>query len=268
MGINKVIRNVNLILGLFVFVTFHGTVLFAQTSGGTIAGRVTDPSGAVLPGVTVTIKNIATGITRSILSGETGAYSAANLQPGTYEITAQLPAFTVGLRKDVGLSVGGEVAVDFQLRIEGVTSTVEVLAEEIKVDLIASTVNRTVDGATIRELPINGRDWVQLATLEPGVAAIAGGGSGGRNGNGAKLTVSGARPSENNFRMDGVSINDNSNSTPGNMLGANLGIESIREFSIVSNSYSAEYGRSTGAVVNAVTKSGTNGIRGDLFYFH
>ena len=268
MGTDKVIRNVNLIFGLLVFVIFHGRVLSAQTSGGTIAGRVTDPTDAVLPGVTVTIKNIATGITRSVLTGETGAYSAANLQPGTYEIMAQLPSFTVGLRKDVGLSVGGEVAVDFQLRVEGVTSTVEVMAEDAKVDLISSTVNRTVDGGTIRELPINGRDWVQLATLEPGVAAITGGGSGGRSGNGARLTVSGARPSENNFRMDGVSINDNSNSTPGNMLGANLGIESIREFSIVSNSYSAEYGRSTGAVVNAVTKSGTNAIRGDLFYFH
>jgi hypothetical protein len=154
------------------------------------------------------------------------------------------------------------------LQLASVTSTVNVTAEDTVVDLVASTVNRTVDGATIRELPLNGRDWVQLATLEPGVAAISYGGSGGRNGNGAKLTVSGARPSENNFRMDGVSINDNSNSTPGNMLGTNLGVESIREFSIVSNSYSAEYGRSTGAVVNAVTKSGANAIHGDVFFFH
>ena len=80
--------------------------------------------------------------------------------------------------------------------------------------------------------------------------------------------MSGARPSENNFRVDGVSVNDNSNSTPGSILGSNLGVEAIREFSIVSNSYSAEYGRSTGAVVNAVTKSGTNALQGDAFYLH
>src|SRR5207344_459559 len=178
--------------------------------------------------------------------------------PGTYLVTAEMPSFSTGMKKDIVLNVGSDVAIDFQLRLETAVSAVDVVAEDSQVDLVASTVNRTVDGETIRELPLNGRDWVQLATLEPGVTAIAAGGSGGRNGNGAKLTVSGARPSENNFRMDGVSINDSSNSTPGSILGTNLGVEAVREFSVVSNSYSAEYGRATGGVVNAVTKSGTN----------
>jgi hypothetical protein len=164
---------------------------------------VTDVSGALLPGVAVTIKNSETGITRAVLTGDTGVYSAANLQPGIYQVTAEMAAFSVGMKKDIGVNVGSEVAIDFQLRLETTTSTVDVTADVAKVDVIASTVNRTVDGDTIRELPLNGRDWVQLATLEPGVTAIAAGGSGGRNGNGAKLTVSGARPSENNFRMDG-----------------------------------------------------------------
>jgi hypothetical protein len=143
-----------------------------------------------------------------------------------------------------------------------------VTAQETRVDLVAAAVNRTVEGTTIRELPLNGRDWTQLATLEPGIAAIGKGGSGGRDGNGAKLTVSGARPSENNFRLDGISLNDNSNSTPGSILGTNLGVEAVREFSVVTNSYSAEYGRATGGVINAVTKSGTNDVHGSLFYFH
>src|SRR5262249_44171269 len=112
-----------------------------------------------------------------------------------------------------------------------------------------------------------GRDWAQLATLQPGIANIGGGGAGGRDGDGFKMTVSGARPSENNFRLDGISLNDNSNSTPGNILGTNLGVEALRAISVVSNSYSAEYGRATGAVVNAVTKSGSNDIHGGLFYF-
>lgn len=268
MEFNHRFRNRWIVLGLALFFSLGGGSLPAQTAGGTILGRVTDSSGAILPGVTVAVRNVATGIVRSVITGETGAYNAINLQPGTYEITATLPSFTPGSRKDVGLNVGSEVAIDFQLQVEGVTSSVDVTADDTLVDLIAPTVNRTVDGETIRELPLNGRDWVQLATLEPGVAAISSGGSGGRSGNGSRLTVSGARPSENNFRMDGVGINDNSNSTPGNMLGTNLGVESIREFSIVSNSYSAEYGRSTGAVINAVTKSGANSIHGDAFYFH
>src|SRR6185295_17178460 len=264
-GLNRILTS---LLGALVFVSFPISGLDAQTAGGSILGKITDLTGALLPGVAVTIKNTETGITRSVLTGETGSYNAANLQPGIYQVMAEMPSFSVGLKKDVNLNVGGEVAIDFELRIESVSSSVDVTAEDTKVDLVASTVNRTVDGSTIRELPLNGRDWIQLATLEPGVTAINSGGSGGRNGNGSKLTVSGARPSENNFRMDGVSVNDNSNSTPGSILGSNLGVEAIREFSIVSNSYSAEYGRSTGAVVNAVTKSGTNAIHGDMFYFH
>ncbi len=261
-------RNWNTWIVLILFLNVSASGLFAQTAGGTILGRVTDTAGAIVPGVVVTIKNSATGITRAVQSSETGAYSAANLQPGIYEITAQIPSFALGLRKNIEVNVGSEVAIDFQLRVENATDTVDVTAAAETVDLEASTVNRTVEGEAIRELPLNGRDWVQLATLEPGVAAINSKGAGGRSGNGESLTVSGARPSENNFRMDGISINDNSNSTPGNMLGTNLGVESIREFSIVSNSFSAEYGRSTGAVVNAVTNSGTNKIHGNMFYFH
>src|SRR6187399_829933 len=268
MEVKRLIRALGAVVTAIFLTTIFVTSVSAQTAGGTIQGKITDLTGALLPGVSVSIRNTETGITRAVLTSEVGAYSAANLQPGTYQVTAEMPAFSVGIKKGVGVNVGSEVAVDFQLKLEGISSTVEVTSEDEKVDLIASTVNRTVDGNTIRELPLNGRDWIQLATLEPGVTAISSGGSGGRNGNGSKLTVSGARPSENNFRMDGVSVNDNSNSTPGSILGSNLGVEAIREFSIVSNSYSAEYGRSTGAVVNAVTKSGTNALHGDAFYFH
>ena len=253
---------------IVLVITIFAVSALAQTAGGTILGRVTDQSGAILPGADITIKNVATGITRGVLSNEAGLYNAANLQPGTYEVTVELPSFTVGHRTNIELNVGSEVALDFELRVEGSTESVEVTAQDSKVDLIAAVVNRTVEGVTIRELPLNGRDWAQLATLQPGVANIGGGGSGGRDGNGFKMTVSGARPSENNFRQDGVSVTDNSNSTPGNILGTNLGVEAIREFSVASNSYSAEYGRSTGAVVNAVTKSGGNDVHGSAFYFH
>jgi hypothetical protein len=252
---------------LILILNLTPSSVFAQTAGGGILGKVTDPSGAILPGAVITIKNTATGITRSMLTNESGTYSAANLQPGTYEVLAQLPSFAVGRRTDVNLNVGNEIVIDFALQVAGVTDRVEVMAQDTKIDLIAATVSRTVEGSTIRELPLNGRDWTQLATLEPGISSIGNGGGASRDGSGVKLTVSGARPTENNFRLNGISINDSSNTTPGSILGTNMGVDAVREFSVVSNNYSAEYGRATGAVVNAVTKSGTNEMHGSLFYF-
>ena len=240
----------------------------AQTAGGTILGAVTDTSSAAIPGTIVNIRNVETGVARSVLSNETGGYRAPNLQPGSYEITVTAQGFSKHVRSSISLSVGSELVLDFELRPGTVVETVEVVAQTAEVDLVSATVNRMVEGSTIRELPLNGRDWTQLAALEPGISTIGSAGGSSRSGNGMKLSVSGARPSENNFRLDGVSLNDNSNSTPGNTLGVNLGVESVREFSVVSNNYSAEYGRATGAVINAVTRSGTNDMHGTLFYFH
>ena len=242
--------------------------VLAQTAGGSIAGTVKDPSGASIPDTTTVIRNVATGVARTVLSNEQGVYRAPNLQPGIYELTVSAPGFQQQIRKDVTLNVGSELVIDFELEIGSVTEAVEVTSQGAEIDLSSATVSKTVVGSTIRELPLNGRDWTQLSLLEPGISAIGGSGGSGRGGNGKKLTVSGARPSENNFRLDGISLNDSSNSTPGNTIGTNLGVESVREFSIVSNNYSAEYGRATGAVINAVTRSGTNDIHGTLFYFH
>lgn len=238
----------------------------AQTAGGTISGTIKDTSSAVVPGSTATLMNVETGVSRQTLASDSGVYRAANLQPGRYDITVSAPGFSSQVRRGITLTVGADMVVDFEMQVGTVVETVDVVGSTLGVDLASSTVNRTVTGNTIRELPLNGRDWTQLAILEPGISTV--GTPGGRNGNGAKLTVSGARPSENNFRLDGISMNDNSNSTPGNTLGVNLGVEAVREFSVVSNNYSAEYGRATGAVINAVTRSGTNEVHGTLLYFH
>jgi hypothetical protein len=257
-------KRAGLCLCVFVLTTQHVT---AQTVGGAILGVVRDPQGAVVGSTKVTLRNTDTGIARSLLTNDSGSYRATNLQPGPYEAIFESPGFSRGLRKDIVLNVGAEITIDFSLVIGNLAETVEVKAAVDAVDLASSTVNRTVEGAAIRELPLNGRDWTQLATLQPGIASM--GRNGGiRSGNGVKLTVSGARPSENNYRLDGISLNDNANNTPGSILGTNLGVEAIREFSVVSNNYSAEYGRASGGVLNAVTRSGTNDLRGTLFYFH
>lgn len=240
---------------------------FAQSIGGSIFGTVRDAQGGVARDAQITIRNVETGITRALLTGQDGVYRAPNLQPGLYEIAFAAPGFAPGLRKDITLTVGAELLVDFELRVSGVSEKVEVTAQETAVDTATSTITHTVAGSTIRELPLNGRDWTQLAALQPGVASVGTAG-GTRSGNGVKLTVSGGRPGENNFRMDGISMNDYANNTPGNVLGTNLGVEAIREFSVISNSFSAEYGRSSGGVINAVTRSGGNDIHGTLYYFH
>ncbi len=241
---------------------------FAQSVGGTILGTVRDQQAAAIPGSQVSIVNTATGIRRELSTNENGVYHAPNLQPGSYDLNFQAEGFASRLRKEVLLNVGAEVVIDVDLQLAGVTETVEVAAEEITVDLATATVSRNVGGTTIRELPLNGRDWTQLATLQPGAASISRGGGSSRGGSGAKLTISGGRPTENSFHLDGISVNDSSNTTPGTILGTNLGVEAVREFSLVSNNYSAEYGRATGGVINAVTKSGTNELHGSLFYFH
>src|SRR5215467_3943240 len=186
-------RRWSVVPALLIFF-FIAAAVFAQTAGGTILGKVTDQTGAILPGADITIKNTATGVTRAVLSNETGLYNAANLQPGTYEIKVELPSFAIEIRKDINLNVGSEIVIDFPLHVAGANESVEVTAQDAHVDLIASTVGRTVEGTTIRELPLNGRDWAQLATLEPGIANIGGGSTGGRDGDGFKMTVSGARP--------------------------------------------------------------------------
>lgn len=256
-----------LAIGLLMFTGMAGIAL-AQTAGGSIMGTVKDGSGAVITEALAEILNVETGVARSLQPNDAGYFRVQNLQPGTYDITISAPGFKQFVRRGVTLTVGAEMAIDFELQLGNVVEKVEVVANTAEVDLVTSTISRTVEGAVIRELPLNGRDWTQLATLEPGISTIGNRGGGSRDGNGAKLTVSGARPSENNFRLDGISLNDNSNNTPGSTLGTNLGVEAVREFSVVSNNYSAEYGRATGAVVNAVTRSGTNDLHGTLFYFH
>src|SRR4029079_8070388 len=117
------------------------TNLSAQTVGGTILGRIKDQTGALLPGADVTIKNAATGVTRAVISNETGGYNAINLQPGNYEVMVEMPSLSVGLRKEIALNVGDELVVDFELKVEGATESVEVTAQETRVDLVAAAVN-------------------------------------------------------------------------------------------------------------------------------
>jgi len=241
--------------------------LSGQTVGGTFVGRVKDQSGAALPYASVSISNVATGVVTSVVTNADGLYSAPNLLPGPYEVTATFDGFNTQTKSGITLTVGAELPIDFAMSVGKVSENVQVSVDAASVDTVSATIRHNVSGTTIRELPLNGRDWTQLALLQPGVVAV--GNSGGtRSGNGMKMAVAGARPSENNYRLNGIGVNDYANTTPGNALGTNLGVEAVAEFSVLTNSYSAEYGRTSGGVVNAITRSGTNQIHGTAFEFH
>jgi hypothetical protein len=261
------------VLFVGVALAFTGLVsgpVYAQVAGATLDGTVADASGGGVPNANVSIKNTATGVVRDVVTDSGGFYSAPNLLPGTYDITVSARGFSTSLQTGLTLTVGATQALNIGLKIGRSNERVEVIAMAPGVQLVSSTLGAEVTATTIRELPLNGRDWTQLATLQPGVISVrveAGPSNRGNSGYGTLLTISGHQPFENNYRVDGLSINDYSNGSPGSTLGVNLGVDAIQEFSVLTGNYSAEYGRASGGVINAVTKSGTNQFHGDAYWF-
>ncbi len=246
------------------------TPVYAQVSGATLAGTVTDASGAVITNAKVSIRNTATDVTRDVTTDSSGLYSAPNLLPGIYDITIIAPGFSTSVQTGLTLTVGATQALNISLQIGRKTERFDVSAITPDVQLSSSIMSAEVDSTTVRELPLNGRDWTQLATLQPGVVSVrveAGPSNRGNRGYGTLLTVSGHQPYENNYRVNGISINDYSNGSPGSTLGVNLGVDAIQEFSVLLGNYSAEYGRASGGIVNAITKSGANQFHGAAYWF-
>jgi hypothetical protein len=247
--------------------------LSAQVAGATLSGTVTDPSRAAVPAARILVKNIATGVTRDLKTDVAGFFAVPNLLPGNYEVTISAPGFATAVRTGVTLTVGAQQVLNLTLQLGTTEQKIQVVGEAPTVQLATSSVSAVVNSTTVLELPLNGRSWTDLATLQPGVNAIqtqvafAGSAERGNRGFGAQVTISGARPQQNNYRLDGVSINDFSNGAPGSVLGGDLGVDAIQEFSVLTSNYSAEYGRTSGGVVNAITRSGTNQFHGSIYEF-
>src|SRR5436190_503753 len=248
-------------------------VSWGQVAGGTISGTVTDSSGRVIGNVQITINNLATGVTRDVTTNDGGFYSAPNLLPGTYQAKFSAKGFKTEARSGIALTVGATEVLDLTMKVGTAVETIQVTGEAPAVQLATSDISAVVNATTVRELPLNGRSWTDLATLQPGVDAIhtqpdfAAGTDRGNRGFGQQLTISGARPQQNNYRLDGVSLNDYANGAPGSVLGGNLGVDAIQEFSVLTSNYSAEYGKTSGGVVNAITRSGTNVFHGSAYEF-
>src|SRR5713226_8490025 len=240
----------------------------AQATTGTISGTVTDESKAVLPGVTVVVRNTETGAARTLVTDERGGFRALNLPPGIYAVTAELQGFTAAKRENLTLEIGRDVNADLSLKVGAVSEQVTVQGAATNVELSSTVAGGVVSATQIAELPLNGRSFMQLATLQPGVTvsrATARDFTGGF-GN-TQVSIGGARPEMTGYLLEGTNIADVSDKAPSSMAGVLLGVDAVKEFSVQTHDYAAEFGRAAGGIISAVTKSGTNALHGTVFEF-
>src|SRR6202790_3307571 len=252
---------------LLLLLSFPAGRLAAQVVGGTISGTVSDKSGAVVANATVSVKNLATGVATAVQPTVQGLSSTPNLLPGNYQQTVSAAGFEAAIRNGIVLTVGSQMASNIEMKVGAANETVEVSEQAADLQLESSTISSSTNSQTIVELPLNARSWTDLAQLQPGVStihAMANVSSTDRlgRGYGVELSVSGGRPQQNNYLLDGISINDYTNQAPGSVLGGNLGVDAVSEFSVLTSNQGAEYGRTSGGVISAITRTGTNGFHG------
>jgi hypothetical protein len=245
-----------LALGLTLVLVGAPTPGLTQTFTGIISGSVRDASEAVVPGVTVTLTNMRTGQARHLVSDADGGFIFPALQPGEYQLDAELSGFTKKSVTGLILLVNQRLEVPVRLEVGQVSDTVSVVAESVLVNTTDPTVGQVIEQKRVVDLPLNGRDFVQLATLSAGVET--------RQTTRGLLATNGTRGNSLTFLFDGVDGND-ANAI---FLSLTPSIEAVQEFKIQTSTYSAEFGRNAGAQINLVTKSGSNEFHGSVFEFH
>jgi hypothetical protein len=256
------------LLVLALLAVLGATALWGQAVNGTISGTVTDPSGAAIAGATVEVKNTATQVVRTVTTNAQGRYTVPELIVGAYDVKVSMTGFQNSVQTGVPVEVGGERVADVTMKIGQAQETVTVEAQAAQVDTSSSAVSTLVETKQVEDLPLNGRNYTQLVTLAPGVQQIAPApGVPGFYGVGQNYSISGARPEGQAFLLDNSNVQDFWDHGPGSAsLGTTLGVESIAEFSIQTNTYSAQFG-GAGSAINAVTKSGTNEFHGTVFEY-
>jgi hypothetical protein len=243
-----------------------GSLAIAQLPTATILGTVKDSTGAVIPGAGITAKNVETGLTRNGVSAEDGSYRFSALPVGTYEIRVELPGFRTEVRSGLTLTVSEEAVVNFALQAGAVDQTVAVTEEAPLVNTTSGDLGGLVDEQRVAELPLNGRNFIDLTLLQPGITQH-------RNLGNAASTVgtwfssNGAPLRSNNYLLDGAIMTNLTQGTSASQDGSTLGIEGIREYRVITNSFSAEYGMTMGSQIMMVTKGGTNTLHGALFEY-
>ncbi|PYU36915.1 MAG: hypothetical protein DMG54_35415, partial [Acidobacteria bacterium] len=253
---------------LFLSLVVNTSTCLAQTVGASLQGTVYDPSGGFVPGAAIEVRNAEQGAVRALITDDKGRYREPLLPPGEYELRVKVAGFQPVVLKGIKLTIGQDAVLDVKLEITGGVERINVSADEAPpIDLASAALSGTVNRSQMNDLPLNGRSFQELALLQPGVNAAVAAGSDAVGGRGKKITINGARPEQNSFLLDGSDINNVYNKTPGSVAGVLLGVETVQEFQVLTNSYSAEFGRSSGGIINAITRSGTNKLHGNLFEY-
>jgi len=240
---------------------------FAQTVGS-IEGTVKDGSGGALPGVTLLVANEQTGVSRTLVTDAEGRYRARDLALGQYRVEASLEGFQKVLRRGVVMTIGREAIVDFELPIGALADSITVTGDAALVNTTSSAMTALVAREQMADLPLNSRDFSQLISLQAGTTNVRGAEGGFRSGYGARISVSGSRPSSNVFTIDGSEVQTAHGQLPSGVTGATLGLEAVQEVKILMSNYSAQHGRSAGATVVAATRSGSNELHGSSYWYH
>jgi hypothetical protein len=242
----------------------------AQGNSASLSGTVTDSSGAAVPNASVQIKNLGTGQVQQAPANAQGRYTAADIPIGDYEAQVSAPGFQTVVRRGIALTVGAQAVVDFSLAVGQSQQTVTVDATVSQVDTVSTAMGTTVEQKQIADLPLNGRNFTDLVSLIPGVSSGSQIGNGGANllyGVENNFSVSGARAEGQAYLLDGTDIQGFWDHGSGSgVMGTTLGVEAIAEFSVLTNTYNAQYG-GNGAVVNSASKSGTNTLHGSAYEF-
>jgi hypothetical protein len=255
----------------FCLIVVLGTVQLWADVTGSIVGYVRDKSGAVLPSATVTAIQTATGYSRTVTTDASGQYSILALPPGRYRLTASVPSFQQGVVDNIDLNVNDALHFDFDLQVGSVNESISVDANALQVQTVATSTGTTIESPQILAMPLNGRSYIDLLTLQAGVSPVntnSGyndrGPASGLYSSSGNVSTDGQPEYANAFLVNGAEVNETRN------MGAGLipNADSVGEFRLLTNSFSAEYGKFTGSVMNTVTKSGTNRFHGTLFEFY
>ena len=239
---------------------------WAQTMGA-IEGTAYDPSGATMPGTMVKIVADGTHAERQATTDEVGRFLAPGLPPGTYTIEATRQGLRTEVRQGIEVSAGRAARVDLRFQLGEERDTIEVSSRAPLISVNTEDWGGTVGRPDLESLPLNGRDLFSLAVYESGATLASAADQSLHAGSGIHLSVNGARPNQNSFRMDGIYVNDAANSVPASAAGRTLGVDGIREIRVLSSPFGAENGRTMGAVFTAVSRSGTDEVHGSLSGF-
>jgi carboxypeptidase family protein/TonB-dependent receptor-like protein len=252
---------------LVVVMSLLPRAVSAQTTG-TLTGVVTDTTGGVLAGVSVVARHVETDLTRTAVTSNEGIFIFSTLPVGAYALRADKPGFKPITVTGITLTVHDTTVVNLTLQVGAVTEEVLVVRDRPEVNTRSSELSYLVGSESIEQLPLNGRNFTDLALLQPGVTPFPHRDGGSVVAHGLAMSVNGQDPRSNVYLLDGTLQNDFTNGPAGSAAGTTLGMETVREFRVEANAYQAEYGRNFGGQINVLTKSGTNTLRGSAFEFH